>query len=535
MSQTLIDKYTDGRKNNYDLIRFLAATLVIYSHAYPLGEGIGTGDFVTRITSDKWNAGSLGVAIFFVISGFLITQSYARSNNILTFIKARFLRIYPALIVVVLLSTFLLGTVVTTLPVTEYLTHKETYNYLKVLKLFPLPWDLPGVFESNVYKNSVNGSLWTIPFEVLCYFVVALVGFLGLLRYRSFMIALFSLTLFSLFFYDSIWPSGYQILGMQFDTFLILFSYFSAGMMLFTFRKAITLNKWFVLFSFMMLYLGACYGGIKELFIFFGSYIVIYFAYTPIWKLSNFSKLGDFSYGLYIYAFPIQQLLTYLHGGKMNYFSNFIISFILTLIVSVLSWHFVEKRVLNLKKVNLVSHFLPMKFRQRVSKLYNIYLSRLDTIKIKTNWWQFAIIFFIFVVGFHYYNAKPTSVTFPYTKSQSIFIGGWQPQAPGENYRWIDTVASVQLSNPKNKSLINIVGFIPEEFKEVSSASIFVNDQKIIEQPVKNGEGFEILGNISTGLANFVVKIQFNAAHMPSATSLDQRSLSALINKIELK
>ena len=103
-----IGQVCEGRNNNFDFIRFIAASMVIYSHAFPLSRG-NDGELLKDITNGQWSFGSLAVAVFFVISGFLISQSYDRKNQPLNFIKARILRIFPGLIVVILLSALVLG------------------------------------------------------------------------------------------------------------------------------------------------------------------------------------------------------------------------------------------------------------------------------------------------------------------------------------------------------------------------------------------------------------------------------------------
>ncbi|MCD1259527.1 acyltransferase [Paenibacillus athensensis] len=521
-----------GRRNNYDIMRFIAAILVIYDHSYPLGAGIGGGDAIAVLTHGKWNSGALGVAIFFIISGFLITQSYERSKNIFIFAKARFLRIYPALIVAILLSAFVLGTLVTSLPTGEYLTNSQTYQYVKALLLYPMQWNLPGVFEGNVYKNSVNGSLWTIPFEVLCYGIVAIAGILGMLRYKTFMVVLFSLTLFVYFFYDQIWPFGKQIFGLQVIDLCQLFCYFSAGMMMYIFRAYIPMNKYFAMFCVVILYLAANYGGLKEFFIIFGSYLTLYVAYITIWKFAEFSRLGDFSYGMYIYAFPVQQAVTYYHGGSMSAPLNFLYSFFITLLLSVLSWHLIEKRALALKKQRFVPEaFVPGVFVTTWTNIARGYAYVLDKLA-GIRWWQFAAVFVLLVIAAHFYNEKPAIVTFPYTKSESIFSGGWHPQSPDEAYRWINTSASVQLSKPADAHNVIVEGFVPEAFKEIHHVRLLLNNKQVAEQDISAGQSLQLQAPVHDNLSSYTITIMFDGAHQPGAQDADQRVMSALVSRI---
>lgn len=534
MTKRTISHYTNSRENNYDIIRFIAASLVIYQHSFPLGQG-GGKDIIAKATNSQWNAGALGVAIFFIVSGFLVTQSYLRSNNIFTFAKARVVRIYPGLLAAVILSVFILGPLVTTLSIKDYFLNTMTYDYLKVVKLFPMQWHLPGVFDNNVYKSSVNGSLWTIPFEVLCYFVVGFIGFIGLLRYKTPVLALWIFSMFCLFYYKELWPSGYVIFGLQFDTFLRLFTYFSSGMVLFLFKDYIQMNKWFALFSIIMLCLSSYYGGIENYFIIFGSYLVIFFAYTPIWNLSKFSKYGDFSYGLYIYAFPIQQLVTYIYGGKTTSYLNFCVSFGLTLLISIFSWNFIEKPSLKLKSVLLIIRFIPISYLNFINKIYKKFIELIDFLITGVKGWQLTALLIIFLVLFSGYTSTSAIIEFPYPKDSSIFLSGWHPQEATENYRWIEKSAVVKLKKPKDAEKFIIEGFIPETFNEVNQVRLYLNDEKVTEQTVKSGEPFQLIGSIPHNLLSFDVKIDFNDIHKPTEDAADQRRLSALINKIELK
>lgn len=344
-----INDYVNDRNNNYDFIRFLAATLVIFSHAYPLTSH--EGEFLLKLSNGQWDMGGMAVATFFIISGFLITQSYERSNNILKYFKARFLRIFPGLIVAVLFSTFIIGTLVTTLPAKDYLTNEFTYNYLKVIFLFPMQWTLPGVFENSSLNNSINGSLWTIPFEVLGYLVVAIIGLLGMLKYRKVVLILFILSIYSKEYLKMYVPV--DIPWVYLPSFFDLFPFFAVGMLMYSYRDKIVLNKWYASIAILMLLISLKFGGFVDAFTIFGAYLIMYFAYNKKIRLNNFSKYGDFSYGIYIYAFPIQQTVTYFFKGEISVLLNIAISLPVTILLAILSWHLIEKPALKLKNIKI--------------------------------------------------------------------------------------------------------------------------------------------------------------------------------------
>jgi len=170
-----LSHYSQGRDNNFNLIRIIAALAVLVAHSYALSTG-NTDTTPFRSTLGM-TIGTMAVDIFFITSGFLVTSSLLCRQSTIEFIWARVLRIFPALLVMLLLTVFILGVFFTSLPTTSYLSSAQTYIYFaKCATLFTGIIDgLPGVFDNNPYKNAVNGSLWTMPYEVRMYAILALV------------------------------------------------------------------------------------------------------------------------------------------------------------------------------------------------------------------------------------------------------------------------------------------------------------------------------------------------------------------------
>lgn len=168
--------------NNFDFVRIVAATLVLYSHQYALSGQMEPSFFGLH------SFGGFAVLIFFAISGYLVTQSWYSDPNILRFALRRLLRIWPALAVVVTLTALVLGPVVSSLPAADYYAHGGTWQYFLNLRFIAV-YILPGVFEKNPYPLGVNGSIWTIPIEVLCYLVLAVCGLAGLLKKKTIWLA----------------------------------------------------------------------------------------------------------------------------------------------------------------------------------------------------------------------------------------------------------------------------------------------------------------------------------------------------------
>lgn len=330
----------DGKRNNLDFIRFAAAAGVILSHAFPLGEGTGVREPLEDFTRGQVTLGRLCVAVFLVISGVLITQSHERTPSLARYTWARVLRIFPGLAVVLLASAFLLGPALTELPLSAYLGSPETYLYvLRNLTLYSPQWELPGVFTGNVYPTAVNGSLWTLKYEVGFYLLVAGLGAAGLLRRWVALAGWVAAAVVPFVPYVgprlSFWPE--------------LYLYFGGGLALYLLRERVRMSPWVALGCVVGLVVTARLGvGFRYAVGCCGAYLVLYLAFLPS-RLAGFARYGDFSYGVYIYAFPVQQLVTALLGGRTVWWVNAALSLPVVVALAALSWHGVERPALRLK------------------------------------------------------------------------------------------------------------------------------------------------------------------------------------------
>jgi peptidoglycan/LPS O-acetylase OafA/YrhL len=338
----LLGSLGNSRNNNFDFIRSIAAVMVIFSHSFTLALGDNRNEWLSVLTHKQVTFGTIAVSIFFVVSGYLITQSYDKSKNIIKFIKARALRIIPALIAVVIMSTFILGPFITKLSMYQYFTCKETYGYLRAIFIFKMPYTLPGVFCDNPYPNAVNGSLWTLVTEAKCYIITGGLGALKLLRKQVILIIFIGI---------------YLLMFFNYSYSLYLFTCFFIGSLLYMYREKIRICNLYLILSIIFLIIGGMFGFLKLIFPLFGGYLVIDLAFNQKLNLHNFSKYGDFSYGLYIYAFPIQQLIVYISKYNINTYLLFLIALPIILIFSVLSWFIIEKPCLKLKNIKNVTKF----------------------------------------------------------------------------------------------------------------------------------------------------------------------------------
>lgn len=328
------------RHNNFDTLRIAAAVAVLISHAFPIAHGPGAIQPLGGISRGQTNLGSISVLIFFVISGYLIAQSFDRVPVAARFLKARALRIFPALFVVLLLSVAVLGPAVTTLPLREYFAHPETLWYLpNNLSLYRMQYTLPGVFEHVPRGQPVNGSLWTLQYEFTMYLVVLALGVAGLLT-RWVVLALWLVVLLL----DWRWIGGDY---MHFaDPFL-------AGTTLYLWRDRVPLDWRLALLCLVPIVASMQVGGFRLAFSVFGAYLTLYIALSPSVRLPDLARWGDLSYGVYIFAWPVQQLAAFLLGPSVTWYWNIALSLPAVLALAWLSWHLVEKPALALKRVPL--------------------------------------------------------------------------------------------------------------------------------------------------------------------------------------
>jgi peptidoglycan/LPS O-acetylase OafA/YrhL len=346
-----------SRTNHFDIMRLTAALLVVFSHSFNLSHGKVLGkqyEPLMQLSKGQITLGGLAVLVFFVISGFLITASFDKDKNVLSFFQKRFLRIYPGLIVVVLLTALVLGPLMTELPLWEYFKKPETYNYLVNNIVFIRYQDfLPGVFEHNTVPNYINGSLWTLKYELLCYFVTAILGYFGFLKFRIlgvfFIVSSLTNILIQGHFIDNLadWNGGLPFIV---KSFLELLPYYLAGSLIYLGRDRLPYRSSFALGSLFLIFVSLPIPGLfKPMFSVVGAYLVFYAAYFPKINPLNLSKVGDLSYGVYIYGWIIQQIVVQWFHPHINWFTNCLISLPFILGASFLSWHLVEKRAMGLK------------------------------------------------------------------------------------------------------------------------------------------------------------------------------------------
>ena len=342
-------------KNNFDFIRFFAAFLVFFAHSFPIFTGISM-DFDLSKEIFGIRISSLGVYIFFIISGFLVTQSFYNSKNIFIFFINRILRILPALIGVTLISVIILGLFFSKLNFLDFISDKTTMQFYQNMFIYRSYYYLPDVFLSNPMNSSINGSIWTIPFEFTCYLILPIVLLIPKLN-NKFGILLLTISCFLayLFFENEINKIVIPFLGIVFSSFFVFFILFLTGVCFYKFKNSINFNyKGLIIILFLLLLIK--FKLIPSLtIVFILPYIVFYFVFSAKINLHNFAKFGDLSYGFYLYAYPVQQAISAVYYNKLPFLSLFCISFLITLIFANISWFAIEKPALKLKtKLNFL-------------------------------------------------------------------------------------------------------------------------------------------------------------------------------------
>jgi peptidoglycan/LPS O-acetylase OafA/YrhL len=330
-----------------DVLRLAAASLVIVAHSYNLTNHqeplrrFGGPDF-----------GDIAVAVFFAISGFLVTASWVSDSRLRSFVMRRALRILPGLWVV-LLVTVAVGLVVTALPVVSYLTALDTWRYpVERAVVFSTRPSLPGVFATNPYGSAVNGSLWTLPVEVTAYGATLLLGVMGLLARRREVVL--AVTVLLVAFQETFLPAADAFDVGSAGTvlhWLVHFGVFYAvGALLFLYRERIPLS-FIAAAAGLALWVASFDTGVQTI---VGQltlpYAVLVFGYRAPEVVDRVMRsIGDLSYGTYIYAFPVQQTIIHYDRG-IGPPALIALTVPITYACAYASWHLVERPALRLRR-----------------------------------------------------------------------------------------------------------------------------------------------------------------------------------------
>lgn len=355
--------------NAFGFLRLILAVSVIFSHSFPLG-GFGV-DGLESFTKGQYTIGLVSVAMFFVLSGFLICRSALNSPSVPRFLWHRFLRIYPGYWMCLVVCACVFAPLIALAEFGEFwkvffaprnspqsymlgnvgLLHLNGFSIGGFL--FIEPASIAGLLHNNPMRGIFNGSLWTLPFEVTCYLAVATLAAVGVLRRARWVVLGLFTGLWGLYAFDCIDPEGFcrcfPYPGIRQLVMLCLF--FSAGCLCFLYREKIPHS--FAAFVISLIVLGVSlpvgmFGLVAPVAM---TYAFLWLAFT--FPLRRFDKRGDFSYGLYIYAFPVQQGLVTLRIHEEGFGAYFLCSLLLTSVLAFLSYRLIEAPCLRLKTLTI--------------------------------------------------------------------------------------------------------------------------------------------------------------------------------------
>ena len=346
------ERPSNNRENNFAVLRLVAALMVIAGHmSHLLATSVPT-------LFDR-PIHSLGVYVFFLIGGYLISKSWLSDPHPLRYAVKRFMRIWPPLAMFVLCATFLVGPLLSWLPAGEYYAHPRTWDYLANLRL-DIRYALPGVFDQNPYPHAVNGSLWTLPVEVLMYVLVPIL--LTICRaqthtsYPRWVLLGMCTAICALVCYQNTYHPQARVViyGTDWISALQIIPFYLIGMVcsLFDIRRYLSVQVSLVLIL-VLSCIKLSYVKMQIVLFLALPYIVFSIALAPNPFFFKMGKKAEISYGLYLWGFFIQQIVVKVaqqKGISLSYMQAFVISCALTTLVAYLSCYFVEKPVQRLTK-----------------------------------------------------------------------------------------------------------------------------------------------------------------------------------------
>lgn len=288
---------------------------------------------------------ALILPMFFALSGFLVAGSLERCRSLISFLGLRLIRLVPALAVETFAAAIVIGAIFTTLPLKEYFTSPVFRHYfLNILGV--VQFRLPGVFLENPWSGLVNGQLWTLPWELYCYLIIAVITAVGLTRRHGRAIGAIlaiHLVIFVIYVVVRRHEPGVTVSGP------VLILCFLYGIGIYLLRHRIVWNKTLFALALAATLLGLSFRGGDFLIALPCAYLTAFLGLTMprrTWLVSS----GDYSYGLFLYGFPIQQAVFAVFGaGGQSWWANALLSWCLAFALAFLSWHLVEKNAMKLR------------------------------------------------------------------------------------------------------------------------------------------------------------------------------------------
>ncbi len=359
-SGTSLGDALNGHRNSLGLLRLFFALAVIFSHAFFLG-GYG-GDPSLGWTLGQTTIGGIAVDGFFAISGYLIAKSGATSD-VVQFLWRRALRIFPAFWTLLLVSAAVIGPIFWVLSGNAFRSYVSfgdggPWTYItRNWRLTPGQYGIWDIFASTtpyglqVNGSVFNGSIWTLEYEWFCYMIIAALCFMAALTRAKILVPVLTGVFFLLVFTNTVSPGVIgNVVPFLGDSYRLTFPLvFLLGSTLAMYSKNVPFSGWMALGSLAIFLASLRWGGYKLIGVAALVYLVLWLAAALPRRFQWIGQKNDYSYGIYIYGWPVQQMLAFFGLEKWGYVPYVAITILGTAALAWLSWHGIEKWAMSIK------------------------------------------------------------------------------------------------------------------------------------------------------------------------------------------
>jgi peptidoglycan/LPS O-acetylase OafA/YrhL len=340
-----------GRPSGFDYLRMILACSVIVFHSASVTMGSGANK---ELFNSAFRPAVLFIMpSFFALSGFLVAGSLLRCRTLGSFLYLRLIRLVPALSVEVFLSALVIGWFFTTLSASQYFTDSKFFAYFLNI-LGDIHYTLPGVFENNPDPLKVNAQLWTVPIELRCYILLSILAVLGTHHYpRVFLLLVLIFETANILYLIFLQPESDLLLRGR--TLIMCFLW---GVLFYLYRDKIIMNIWLFMVSTLLFVALVFIKGGEQLIGAVITYMTVYLGTRQFYR-NQLLLSGDYSYGMYLYGYPIQQALVAAWPYPMRWYENAGYSIALAGIVAACSWFLIERPALGLRtRAKLIDDFV---------------------------------------------------------------------------------------------------------------------------------------------------------------------------------
>lgn len=307
--------------------------------------------------------GRFAVVIFFAISGFLVTPGLVRTGSVVDYAVHRIVRIFPGLIVNVLLTILVLGPILTTFSLAAYFSDPHTYLYAKNISTLMVRY-LPGVVAADGNPPIINGALWTLHFEVLCYIALGVFGAFGLLGRRNFFLTFWCLS-YVVYIGISLSPAFAGVVFERLSTFLSLFVFFGSGVLLYLFRTRIPFSPAWACGAVALVVVALPFGAGAIVMPICLPYLMVFFGLSAL--PGKMPLRHDLSYGVYLIHALVLATFAVTFPNMHIWWIGAVAIFAVTLFLAYASWRFVEGPALKQKKA--LSSWVHRRIEQVISPI----------------------------------------------------------------------------------------------------------------------------------------------------------------------